>query len=117
MGLKCTGAYLCTLLHILSIFTHQTKAALDCDKLVTKELKAEIQGYQEVANKIIEAAQMGEFKGRTYTNLGLFVDKFGQRFTGTESLEKSIDWAARRMETDKFDNVKTDDVKVNRWVR
>lgn len=118
MGFMCTSPFLCTVL-VLSLYTYQGTAleSLECDKLVPNTLVKEIQGYQDIANKIIAAARSGPWKGRTYKNLAHFADKFGNRITGSEALEKSIDWAIKRFEEDKLENVKTEDVNVKHWVR
>ncbi len=118
MGFKCTSPILCTLLAVLSIYTCLIQGTeLECEKLVPNTLVKEIQSYQETADKIIAAARTGPWKGRTYKNLAQFADKFGSRITGSEALEKSIDWAIKKFEEDKLENVKTEDVNVKRWVR
>jgi carboxypeptidase Q len=52
-----------------------------------------------------------------YQRLGLLVDRFGHRFTGTRSLERAIDWIVAEMKTDGLENVRTQPVSVMRWVR
>lgn len=73
-----------------------------------------IDSYKNDANRIIDAALNDDdaFKTITY-----FVDKFGSRFSGTESLERSIDWIVSEMEKQPFDEVRTQKVMVPRWVR
>ncbi len=97
--------------HIFSI------TALNCVQVLSKELKEEIQGYQNIADKIFQAVKSEPFQGRTYKNLASFVDQFGARFTGSDILEKSIDWAVEKFKEDKLENVETEDVTVLHWVR
>ena len=52
-----------------------------------------------------------------YQRLGLLVDKFGPRFSGTENLELAIDWILAEMEADGLENVRGEEVMVPRWVR
>lgn len=54
--------------------------------------------------------------GQTYKDLTLFVDKFGARFTGTENLEKSIDYMLDLLKREGHDNVHGESVEVPRWV-
>lgn len=44
-------------------------------------------------------------------------DRFGARFSGTESLERAIDWIVEQMRRDGLENVRTEPVMVPRWVR
>ncbi|HEX2203397.1 MAG TPA: M28 family metallopeptidase [Longimicrobium sp.] len=44
-------------------------------------------------------------------------DRFGARFSGTENLERAIDWIVERMRADGLENVHTEPVMVPRWVR
>lgn len=109
-------AFLCLLFQLLHIYTNPT-TALNCDDVVSKELKTEIQGFQETANNIIKTVLSGLWKGRTHKNIGTFVDKFGPRFPGTKTLEKAIDWAVFRFISNKLDKVSTEKVKILHWVR
>ncbi len=45
------------------------------------------------------------------------VDYFGPRFSGSETLENSIDWIVELMKEDGFDRVWTQPVQVPHWVR
>ncbi|HEX6981524.1 MAG TPA: M28 family metallopeptidase [Balneolaceae bacterium] len=73
-----------------------------------------ISTYQDEAQKIIEAALSDE---QAFDKLTLFVDKFGHRFSGSESLENSIDWIVSQMKKQPFDTVFTQKVMVPHWVR
>jgi len=74
----------------------------------------DIEAYRDEADKIINSAMNGNEK---FEYLSLFADTFGHRFSGSESLENSIDWIVEEMKKDGFDRVFTQDVKVPHWVR
>jgi carboxypeptidase Q len=44
-------------------------------------------------------------------------DTFGPRFSGTEPLERAIDWAVAEMKKDGLENVRKEPVMVPKWVR
>ncbi len=52
-----------------------------------------------------------------WDRLGAFVDRFGARFSGTENLERSLDWILREMAADGLQNVRAEPVMVPRWIR
>ena len=66
------------------------------------------------ADRIIQAA-LADSAG--FERLGVFVDKFGHRFSGSQSLENSLDWALARMRADGFENVHAEPVMIPKWVR
>jgi carboxypeptidase Q len=66
------------------------------------------------ADELISAA-MGSSSG--WERLNHLVDYYGPRFSGSETLEKSIDWIVEEMQKDGFDRVWTQPVKVPHWVR
>lgn len=74
----------------------------------------DIEAYRDDAEKIINAAMKDNQKFEYLTH---FADRFGHRFSGSESLENSIDWIVNEMKKDGFDRVFTQDVKVPHWVR
>lgn len=74
----------------------------------------DIESYQDEAENIINSAMNGNDKFEYLTH---FADTFGHRFSGSESLENSIDWIVEEMKKDGFDSVFTQDVKVPHWVR
>jgi len=47
----------------------------------------------------------------------MLCDTFGPRFTGSDNLERAIDWCLAEMKRDGFQNVHGEKVKVPRWVR
>lgn len=75
---------------------------------------SDIADYRDVADEIIDAAMDGNDR---FEYLTLFADTFGHRFSGSESLENSIDWIVKEMKKDGFDSVWTQEVMVPHWVR
>lgn len=70
--------------------------------------------YREAANRIIDAALSDS---AAYDRLAELVDGFGHRFSGSQSLERAIDWIMDEMRADGLQNVRGDPVMVPRWVR
>ncbi|MDX1617290.1 MAG: M28 family metallopeptidase [Balneolaceae bacterium] len=70
--------------------------------------------YAGEAQKLIDAAlaDTASFERLTY-----FVDRFGHRLSGSESLERSIDWILERMREQMLDNIHTQKVMVPHWER
>ena len=52
-----------------------------------------------------------------YDRLARLVDTFGHRMSGSESLERAIDWIVGEMKRDGFDDVHKEPVQVTHWVR
>lgn len=73
-----------------------------------------VSGYQDVADRIIQAAQADS---SAYDRLARLVDTFGPRLSGSRSLEQAIDWVLAEMRRDGLDNPHTQPVKVPHWVR
>jgi carboxypeptidase Q len=71
------------------------------------------QRYHAVAERIIAAAA----DSAAYRRLATMVDRFGHRLSGSESLERTIDWALEQMRHDGLQNVRGEPVMVPRWVR
>ncbi len=70
--------------------------------------------YQPVADSLIRAATRDS---AAYRRLGLLVDTFGPRLSGSASLEAAIDWVLREMKADGLENVRGEPVMVPHWVR
>lgn len=70
--------------------------------------------YRETADRLIDAA-LSDTVG--WDRLAYIVDTFGPRFSGTENLERSIDWIIDEMRADGFDVVRGDTLMVPKWVR
>lgn len=70
--------------------------------------------YQEEALAIMDAAMNDN---EAFEKLTDFVDTFGPRLSGTENLERSIDWILAKMHKQPFDKITTQKVMVPRWKR
>jgi carboxypeptidase Q len=70
--------------------------------------------YGDVAARIIAAATRDS---AAWTRLARLSDTFGPRFSGTENLERAIDWVLAEMKRDGLENVRGEPVMVPRWVR
>ncbi len=72
------------------------------------------EAYRADADRLIDAA-LADTTG--WSRLAELVDRFGHRFSGSESLEQAIDWILRGMAADGLENVRGEPVMVPRWVR
>ena len=72
------------------------------------------QQYSAAADRLIGAATADS---TAYRRLAELTDRFGPRFSGTENLERAIDWILERMKEDGLDHVRGEPVLVPRWVR
>lgn len=70
--------------------------------------------YQPAADRIIAAALADS---AAWSKLAELTDGFGHRFSGSESLERAIDWVLARMKAEGLENVRGEPVMVPRWVR
>jgi carboxypeptidase Q len=70
--------------------------------------------YRETANRIIAAATADS---SAWNRLAHLTDKFGHRLSGSESLERAIDWIIAEMRKDGLQNVRGEQVMVPKWVR
>ncbi len=70
--------------------------------------------YRDVADRIIDAALADS---SAYERLAELVDRFGHRLSGSESLERALDWILDEMERDGLENVRGEPVMVPRWMR
>ena len=73
-----------------------------------------LQDYQEAAQKLISEATTSDFAWKRLTEL---VDRFGSRLSGTDNLERALDWILAEMRSDGLQNVDSQPVMVPRWVR
>jgi carboxypeptidase Q len=70
--------------------------------------------YRTTANRMIST----EFADSSAWNrLAEMTDKFGNRLSGTENLEHTIDWVLAQMKADGLQNVHGEKVMVPHWVR
>jgi carboxypeptidase Q len=70
--------------------------------------------YQAAADRIIAAALADS---SAWNKLAELTDGFGHRFSGSESLERAIDWILARMKAEGLENVRGEPVMVPRWIR
>src|SRR4051812_31492180 len=70
--------------------------------------------YRDAANRLIGAALADSF---AYNRLATMVDRFGNRLSGSASLEATIEWAMEQMRADGLQNVHGEQVMVPHWVR
>jgi carboxypeptidase Q len=75
---------------------------------------ADVAAYRAAADRIIDAA-LRDSTG--YRRLGEMTDRFGARFSGTDNLERALDWALAGMKQDGLANVRGEPVMVPVWVR
>ncbi len=66
------------------------------------------------AEALLSRAQSGT---NAWHRLVRWCDDFGPRFSGTEALERSLDWVLAELKRDGFDAVRGEEVMVPRWVR
>jgi carboxypeptidase Q len=72
------------------------------------------QDYRAPADRLIDAA-LGD--SAAFERLTTLVDRFGHRLSGSESLERALDWIMEEMRADGLDNVRGEPVMVPHWVR
>lgn len=81
------------------------------------KLLDEIKSYQPIVNKIAKEILNGNYTGDTWNSLSEFIDKFGPRFSGSKSLESSIDYMVDKLQTVGLENVHTENATIPRWLR
>jgi carboxypeptidase Q len=70
--------------------------------------------YRADADRIIDGALADSSAWR---RLAVMTETFGNRFSGSQSLERAIDWVLARMKEDGLQNVRGEPVMVPHWVR
>ena len=80
----------------------------------TLQAQFDVEPHRAAATALVQAALKDS---AAYKRLGMLVDGFGHRMTGSPSLERAIDWIVAEMKKDGFDNVRKEPVTVTRWVR
>jgi carboxypeptidase Q len=70
--------------------------------------------YQATADRIVAAALADS---SAYRRLAELTDRFGPRLSGSENLERAIDWILAEMARDDLANVRGEPVMVPVWVR
>ncbi|MGE0552072.1 MAG: M28 family metallopeptidase [Gemmatimonadales bacterium] len=70
--------------------------------------------HRATANRLIDRALADS---AAWNKLAELTDRFGNRLSGSASLELAIDWVLERMRAEGFENVRGEPVMVPRWVR
>lgn len=84
---------------------------------LVESLRSEIASYRPVVDSVLSYVRGDGYKGRTWTELANFTDKFGYRLAGTENLEASIDYMQAKLAAEGLDNVHTERVQFTGWQR
>ena len=66
------------------------------------------------AARLIKSATADDF---AWQRLAELTDTYGARLSGSENLRRATDWAVAAMKADGLENVRTEPVMVQRWVR
>jgi carboxypeptidase Q len=97
--------------------THtRSGAALAVALLLAAPLRAQTipERYRAAADSIIATALRDS---SAWNRLAELTDRFGNRPSGSASLEHALDWVLERMRADGLDNVRGEPVMVPHWVR
>lgn len=88
------------------------------DDLFVSRFKPQISALGPDVERILQAvlAKGGPQAGKTYSSLATFVDRFGPRMTGSQSLEDAIDYMITRLKKEGHQNVHGEEVEVPVWV-
>jgi hypothetical protein len=70
--------------------------------------------YRPTADRLIDAA-LADKDG--YAKLAFLCDRIGARLSGSEALNRAIQWSQEQMKRDGLSNVRTIPVRVPHWVR
>ncbi len=70
--------------------------------------------YRATTDRIAAAAMADS---AAWNRIAELTDRFGHRFSGSESLEQAIDWIIEKMKADGMANVRGEPVMVPRWIR
>ncbi len=70
--------------------------------------------YRATADRIIAESMKDS---AAWNRIALLTETFGNRLSGSKSLEQAIDWIVARMKEDGLDNVHTEKAMVPHWVR
>lgn len=73
-----------------------------------------LDSYRPIAARLLAESQSSDFAWRRLAEL---TDTFGNRLSGSDTLEKAIDWAVTEMKRDGLENVHKEPVMVPKWVR
>lgn len=100
------------------VSAHNSSSQPDTSKktevVLSASMKKIIARYNEQTASIIRQARADSV---LYNRLATVCDTYGSRLSGSDALEKAIDWVAMEMQKDGFDTVYTESVMVPHWVR
>jgi carboxypeptidase Q len=80
----------------------------------TRATAQDTERYRAAADRLIDAATKDS---SAWSRIAELTDTFGHRLSGSESLERAIDWTLARMRADGLENVRGEPVMVPHWVR
>lgn len=89
-------------------------SALAADRVAAQEPPAIPDAIRADARRLIEAATADT---AAWLRLAELTDRFGPRLSGSENLERAIDWILMEMQKDGLENVHPEPVMVPHWVR
>ena len=87
------------------------------NQLLDQKTICEVKSYRSIADQIINFSTTGPGANQSYNRLAKFVDKFGNRVSGSKNLENSIDYMLDVLQKDGLDNVHGEVVNITNWVR
>ena len=91
-----------------------TAASLAAQKSKTAPPNPIQKEYQAIADRIIAGATADS---AAWNKLAELTDGFGNRLSGSDALERAIDWIVARMKTEGLANAHTEPVMVPHWIR
>ncbi len=80
----------------------------------SSDAPAWVEAYRATADRLMDAAVADS---AAFDRLGYLVDTFGPRLSGSDALERAIDWVLVEMAKDGLENVHGEPVMVPHWVR
>ena len=98
-------------------FSTSRAAVLVTSALLSSSVAARAQSpdlYRAAADRLIDAATKDSAAWKRIAEL---TDTFGNRISGSEALERTIDWTLAKMRADGLENVRGEAVMVPHWVR
>jgi carboxypeptidase Q len=98
----------------LRVIVLVTSLLLVVGYLAAQSGPAWIDAHRPAAQRLIAEAQGSDF---AWQRLAELTDTFGPRLSGSEALERAIDWAVAKMKEDGLENVRKEPVMVPKWVR
>jgi len=85
--------------------------------LFTEKATAQADILKEYSDEAAEIIATAIDNTSAFKTLSYFGDRFGHRFSGSESLENSLDWIVEELKSQGFTQITEQPVKVPHWVR